>query len=116
MTQNITIKPISKIKPKCKAIPGNGGESFHEEWGNLYISAKGYVTPCCWYGTQEHLTKLWKDSNLDKKLHNMHHYSIKEIIEGPIRGMSIKQYHPRRRTLPYSLQPYPKKHLVCIDD
>ena len=70
--------------PMCKALPGNGGDTFHPIWGNLYVTSKGYVTPCCWFGTQQHLTALWKKSGVDPKTHNIYHYSMKEIINGPM--------------------------------
>ena len=27
---------------------------------------------------------MWNASDIDKKYHNIHHYSIEDIIEGPI--------------------------------
>ena len=78
------IKKTITIEPKCKAQVGNGGDQFHKTMGNIYISAKGYVYPCCWYGIQKHTTKLWKDSGIDKKYHNIKYYSMEEIINGPI--------------------------------
>ena len=57
---------------------------FGAKGGSVYISHHGYVTPCCWIGTLHSLKTLWKESGLDPKLHNINHYSIQEIIDGPI--------------------------------
>ena len=72
------------IEPKCKATVGNGAGVFHQSMANVYVTATGYVLPCCWFGIQRRMTGLWKDSGIDKKYHNIHHYSVEEIIEGPI--------------------------------
>ena len=75
---------LHNIEPKCKATTGNGKGIFHKTMGNLYITSKGYVLPCCWFGIARRMTGLWNESGIDKKYHNIHHYSIEEIIEGPI--------------------------------
>ena len=75
---------MTNIQPKCKALPGNGGDDFHLTHGNIYISAQGYVFPCCWYNHYSHTKSLWEDSGIDKKYHNIHFYSLEEIINGPI--------------------------------
>ena len=72
------------IEPKCKATIGNGKGVFHKTMGNLYITSKGYVLPCCWFGITSRVTGMWNASDIDKKYHNIHHYSIEDIIEGPI--------------------------------
>ena len=72
------------IEPKCKATIGNGKGVFHKTMGNLYITSKGYVLPCCWFGITRRMTGLWNESGIDKKYHNIHHYSVEEIIKGPI--------------------------------
>ena len=80
MTWNKTFE----IQPKCKAAVGNGQGTFHKTMGNLYITSKGYVLPCCLFGITRRMTGLWNESGIDKKYHNIHHYSMEEIIEGPI--------------------------------
>ena len=70
--------------PKCKALPGNGSGHMHPTHGGFFITALGYITPCCWYGTYDNLTYLWEKSNIDKKYHNINYYSLKEIFEGPM--------------------------------
>ena len=83
--QEITIQP--KIIPKCKALPGGEGIiSFHTWNGgaNLYVSSSGYLTPCCWMGTKLYLDQLHTQSGLDPKFHNLEHYSVQEIIDGPM--------------------------------
>jgi len=52
--------------------------------GSVYISHHGYVTPCCWLGSLYSLKTIWKESGLDPKLHNINHYSIQEILDGPV--------------------------------
>ena len=52
--------------------------------GSVYISHQGYVTPCCWQGSLISLRTIWKESGLDPKLHNIKHYSIQEILDGPV--------------------------------
>ena len=52
--------------------------------GSVYLSHQGYVTPCCWQGSLVSLRTIWKESGLDPKLHNIKHYSIQEILDGPI--------------------------------
>ena len=67
---------------KCKAKLNNGTSSFQGDKGNIYISALGYVTPCCWMGSHYELGRLWAMSKIDKKSHNIAFHSIEEIIEG----------------------------------
>lgn len=79
-------KPITEVKLQCVRCPAKLNSQinkFHNEKGNIYISAKGYVTPCCWMGNPRELIKLWKTSELDKKYHNVHHNSLLDIINGP---------------------------------
>ena len=52
--------------------------------GSVYISHHGYVTPCCWQGSLISLKTIWKESGLDPTLHNINHYPIQEILDGPI--------------------------------
>ena len=50
-----------EIEPKCKATIGNGKGTFHKTMGNLYITSKGYVLPCCWFGITRRMTGLWNE-------------------------------------------------------
>jgi hypothetical protein len=80
-------KVKDKIIPKCKALPGGEGIVAFHTWNggaNLYVSSSGYVTPCCWMGTKLHLNHLHQNSGLDPKLHNLEHYNVQEIIDGPM--------------------------------
>lgn len=68
---------------KCPAKLKSKNTAFHEEHGNIYISAKGYVTPCCWMGNPTELIKLWdSNSNIDPKLHNLYDNNLDNIING----------------------------------
>ena len=65
-------------------VSGIPSDKFGNVGGNIFITAEGYVTPCCWMGTFIRLDELWEQSNIDKKMHNLNHFSIDDIIKGPI--------------------------------
>jgi hypothetical protein len=68
---------------KCPAKLKSKNTAFHKEYGNIYISARGYVTPCCWMGNPTELIKLWdSNSNIDPKLHNLYDNNLDDIING----------------------------------
>ena len=70
---------------KCEAKDNSEmGKDGLPAGGSVYISHQGYVTPCCWQGSLFSLKTIWKESGLDPKLHNIKHYSIQEILDGPI--------------------------------
>lgn len=68
---------------KCPAKLKSKNTAFHEEHGNIYVSALGYVTPCCWMGNPTELIKLWDSNpNTDPKLHNLYNTNLDNIING----------------------------------
>jgi hypothetical protein len=70
---------------KCQAKQNSEMKSDNlPAGGSVYISHHGYVTPCCWQGSLFSLKTIWKESELDPKLHNINYYSIQEILDGPI--------------------------------
>jgi MoaA/NifB/PqqE/SkfB family radical SAM enzyme len=73
-----TDKEISRVE--CIAKPNSNDDNFHSKFGNIYVDAEGYVTPCCWIGTDR--DKLWNVHDVDKKLHNLHHIPLKDIMTG----------------------------------
>jgi MoaA/NifB/PqqE/SkfB family radical SAM enzyme len=75
---SVTDKEISRVE--CIAKTNSNDDNFHSKFGNIYINAQGYVTPCCWLGVDRH--KLWQTHNIDKNLHNLHHTSLQDIITG----------------------------------
>jgi len=85
----IPVKEFKKTSPqlecvRCPAKLNSRITKFHNGIdGNIYISAKGYVTPCCWMGNPRELDKLWKTApNLDPKTHNVRYHSLEDIING----------------------------------
>lgn len=78
-------KPIQQVKLECVRCPAKLNSKinkFHKQKANVYISAKGYVTPCCWMGNPRELINLWKTTNIDKKEHNIHYNNLQDIING----------------------------------
>lgn len=72
-------------KVLCSAKVKKGQRrNFHSLLANMYVNFQGYLTPCCWMGTQVGLTELWEYSEIDPKFHSLYHYSIDEIIAGPM--------------------------------
>ena len=70
---------------KCQAKQNSEMKSDNlPAGGSVYLSHQGYVTPCCWQGSLISLKTIWKESGLDPKLHNIKHYSIQEILDGPV--------------------------------
>jgi hypothetical protein len=68
----------------CEAKQNIEMKQYNISGGSIYLSHYGYVTPCCWQGTLVSLKTIWKESGLDPKLHNINHYSIQEILDGPV--------------------------------
>ena len=68
----------------CEAKQNREMKQADISGGSIYLSHHGYVTPCCWQGTLLSLKTIWKESGLDPKLHNINHYSIQEILDGPV--------------------------------
>ena len=62
-----------KIFPRCKS-----------DWSQIYISAEGYVMPCCWIGNMPHLNDYFKfyAESLDRL--SVKNYSLEQIISDPI--------------------------------
>jgi len=81
-SKDISIKPTPRKCVKCIAKPNSKNDTFHPEYANIYVSVHGYVTPCCWLGNPNELTKLWKEHSSDQKLHNLHHTKLHNIIDG----------------------------------
>ena len=71
-------KELSHVK--CIAKPNSNTDNFHPKFANIFVSAEGYATPCCWLGGDRE--KLWNRHDTDKNLLNLHHTSLKDIITG----------------------------------
>jgi MoaA/NifB/PqqE/SkfB family radical SAM enzyme len=68
---------------RCPAKLNSNINKFHETKGNIYISAKGYVTPCCWMGNPRELIQLWNSApHLNPVTHNIFYNSLQDIING----------------------------------
>tara|TARA_B100001057_G_scaffold53610_5_gene47622 strand:+ start:11129 stop:12172 length:1044 start_codon:yes stop_codon:yes gene_type:complete len=67
---------------KCPAKTNSGDTEFHKKFGNIYVDARGYVTPCCWMGNPNEIEQLWETHKVDKNLHNLHHTNLVDIIGG----------------------------------
>ena len=67
---------------KCPAKTNSGDTSFHKKFGNIYVDARGYVTPCCWLGNPNEIDQLWETHKVSKDLHNLHHTPLQDIIDG----------------------------------
>tara|TARA_B100000902_G_scaffold150826_1_gene147349 strand:+ start:24573 stop:25583 length:1011 start_codon:yes stop_codon:yes gene_type:complete len=67
---------------RCPAKLNSNISGFHKTKGSIYVSAKGYVTPCCWMGNPRELIKLWKSSDISPKEHNIHFNNLQDIIKG----------------------------------
>lgn len=84
----LTINEFKKQTPvlntvRCAAKCNSNMDNFHPTYGNIYISAKGYVTPCCWMGNPRELETLWKTApHLKPQDHNIHNKSLTDIING----------------------------------
>lgn len=66
---------------RCPAKLKSGINKFDEEFGNIYISAAGYVVPCCWMGNPLELIKLWNsNTSLSPTTHNLHNATLESII------------------------------------
>jgi MoaA/NifB/PqqE/SkfB family radical SAM enzyme len=78
----VDIKEVKLDCVRCPAKLNSKMTGFHQTKGNIYISAKGYVTPCCWMGNPRELIKLWKTKNIDKKGHNVLNNHLQNILDG----------------------------------
>jgi hypothetical protein len=69
----------NKIYPRCK---------FDSEQD--YISADGYVMPCCWIGNLPHVESYFEIFKDCLEEMSVHHRSLKEIVADP-RYLRIEQ-------------------------
>ena len=67
---------------RCPAKTNSGDTEFHKKFGNIYVDARGYVTPCCWMGNPNEIDRLWETHKVSKNLHNLHHTNLMDIIGG----------------------------------
>ena len=82
-TKKMVDKKQSLSVVKCPAKTRSNNEAFHKRYGNIFINVDGYVVPCCWMGDPNTLDELWEEHNtIDKKLHNLHHTPLQNIING----------------------------------
>lgn len=72
---------------RCIAKPNSMDKRFHPTGANIYVDYKGQVTPCCWTGNPFKLMdmqeKALRERGIDRKTHNIAHYSLQEILDGP---------------------------------
>ena len=77
---NITLECV-----QCPARKDSSVSKFHKTKGNIYISADGYLVPCCWMGNLRELEKLWRTYDfLNRHDHNVLHRPIADILQGQV--------------------------------
>lgn len=87
-------KKLKKVG--CPAKLKSKKTTFHPTHGNIFINVDGYVVPCCWMGDPDTLNDLWEEHHtIDKKLHNLHHTNLQDIING-----YWKHIHNKMQTYP----------------
>lgn len=72
---------VPKIEIKCKAIER---PEYHGMDTGLYVTHHGWVIPCCWWGTEPELSKMWAayGKNYDQNSHKLNgSNSFQEILD-----------------------------------
>ncbi len=72
---------IPKFEIKCKAIDR---PEYHGLSTGLYVTHHGWVIPCCWWGTEVELSKMWETygKEYDSESHKLNgSNSFQEILD-----------------------------------